>query len=98
MSLDELRRSFLIIIEPLQNYVFDFWVEKGNIIEGIPEDIRFDLRHVSVTVVIVIYTKLLSILLLIDEKNFWWWLNHNKNGRLEMRRKNGRISLTNDTS
>lgn len=70
MSLDELRRSFLIIIEPLQNYVFDFWVEKENDSEYIPEDIRFGLRHVSVTAVIVIYAKLLSILLLIDEKTF----------------------------
>ena len=70
MSLDELRRSFLIIIEPLQNYIFDFWVEKGNIIEGIPEYIRFDLRHVGSATVIVIYAKLFSILLLIDEKTF----------------------------
>lgn len=67
MSLDELRRSFLIIIEPLQNYIFDFWVEKGNIIEGIPEYIRFDLRHVGSATVIVIYAKPLS------KYCCWWW-------------------------
>ena len=31
-------------------------------------------------------------------KNFRWWLNRDKNGRLEMRRKNGRIFLTKDTT